>query len=59
MTRLLFDGLHVDGDELVLIRDGKTVPFPRRFHIKKSSLDLLPQIKSIIDTLPYIKVKEL
>jgi len=55
MTRLLFEGMHIEGDELVLIRDGKTVPFPRRFHIKKSSLNLLPQIRAITDTLPYIK----
>ena len=33
MTRLLFEGLHVDGDELVLIRDGKTVRFPWCFQI--------------------------
>lgn len=55
MTRLLFEGFRIDGDELVIVHNEKVTPFPRRFLIKESSLDLLPQVKSIIDSVPYIQ----
>jgi hypothetical protein len=55
MTRLLFEGFRIDGDELVLVHNEKVTPFPRRFLIKESSLELLPQVKSMIDSLPYIQ----
>ncbi len=55
MTRLLYEGFRVDGDELVIIRDGKVIPFPRRFHIKSGSLTLLPQIRPFIDDIPCIE----
>lgn len=54
MTRLLFEGFRSDGDELVIIHDGETIPFPRRFHIKESSIELLPQIRPYISATPYI-----
>ena len=54
MTRLLFEGFQVHGDELVTLRDGGSMPFPRRFHIKESSLELLPQLREFIDDAPYI-----
>ncbi len=33
MTRLLFEGCGVEGDEMVLLRDGEAVAYPRRFGI--------------------------
>jgi hypothetical protein len=55
MTRLLYEGFRVHSDELVMIRHGKTVPFPRRFHIKGDSLHLLPQIRPFIDSVPFVE----
>jgi len=54
MTRLLSEGFQVHGDELVMIRGAKSIPFPRRFHIKESSLAFLPQLKERIRNSPYI-----
>jgi len=53
MVRLLFEGFRVVGDELVLVRDGKATPFPRRFHIKQDSVKLLPELEGLFDSLPY------
>ena len=57
MTRLLYEGFRVDGDEMVLLRETNTIPFPRRFHLKEASLDLLPQIKPHLKTAPFVERK--
>ena len=49
MTRLLFEGLTVDGDELLLIDNETIFPFPRRFHIKSQGINFLSQILPIKD----------
>ena len=46
-------GYEAEGDELVLVRDGKAMPFPRRFNIKEESTRLLTQMKPLFETLPY------
>ena len=53
MVRLLFAGFRIIGDELVLVRNGKATPFPRRFHIKQDSSRLLPELEGLFDSLPY------
>lgn len=53
MVTLLLAGFRVVGDELALVRDGKAMPFPRRFHIKEESTRLLTQLKPLFETLPY------
>lgn len=53
MITLLLAGFRVVGDELVLVRDGKAMPFPRRFNIKEESTRLLTQMKPLFETLPY------
>ena len=58
MTRLLFEGFRIDGDELVIVHNEKVTPFPRRFLIKESSVELLPQVKSMIDSVPYIQADD-
>lgn len=55
MTRLLFEGFQVHGDELVMLHGAETMPFPRRFHIKESSLEFLPQLSEFINDAPYIR----
>jgi hypothetical protein len=59
MTRLLFEGFRVDGDELVIVHNNDEVtPFPRRFLIKESSIDLLPQVESMVDSVPFIQADD-
>ncbi|MFI5324499.1 MAG: hypothetical protein ACHQ6U_13530 [Thermodesulfobacteriota bacterium] len=53
MVSLLQSGFRIIGDELVLIREGKAIPFPRRFHIKEGSTHLLPKMKPLFESLPY------
>ena len=53
MLRLLFSGFRIIGDELVLIREGKATPFPRRFHVKEGSRDILHEMSEIFDSLPF------
>ncbi len=54
VTRLLYGGIRIGGDELVLVRDGRAMPFPRRFHIKSESLRLLPQLRPLVETMPFV-----
>jgi hypothetical protein len=58
MTRLLFEGFRIDCDELVIFQNDEVTPFPRRFLIKESSIDLLPQVESMIDSVPFIQVED-
>lgn len=44
MARLLFEGLDVHCDDLVLLRRGESLPFPRRFFIRPESVALIPQL---------------
>lgn len=53
MVRLLYSGFRMISDELILVRDGKALPFPRRFHIKQESTKLLTFMSGLIDTLPF------
>jgi hypothetical protein len=55
MLRLLFDGWEIHGDELVMLRDGVAIAYPRRFHVKKGTIGLLPEIAARIATLPYVE----
>ena len=45
LTRLMFEGAEPHGDDLLIFKGELFQPFPRRFHIKSGSLDLLPQLK--------------
>ncbi len=53
MLRLVYGGFRILSDELALVRDGKALPFPRRFHIKQESTRLLTFMSGLIDRLPY------
>ncbi len=53
MVSLLLAGFRVVGDELALVREGKAMPFPRRFNIKEESTGLLPKMKPLFESLPY------
>jgi len=47
MTRLLYEGFAVEGDEMVLLREGRAIAYPRRFGIRRATLDLVPQLRSL------------
>jgi hypothetical protein len=44
MARLLYEGFTVHGDELVLVRAGEALPYPRRFGVRPPTLSLVPQL---------------
>jgi hypothetical protein len=54
MTRLLFSGFDVFGDESVLMRSGIVMPVPRKFYLREGSFRLLPQLAEIIHRLPFV-----
>jgi hypothetical protein len=53
MVSLLLNGFRVMGDELALIRGGKALPFPRRFHVKEEGTGLLSDISELFGSLPF------
>jgi hypothetical protein len=52
--RMLHDGHRVEGDELVLIRDGSALPLPRNLHVKEGSVALVPELAARWAELPSI-----
>jgi hypothetical protein len=54
MTRLLFEGFTIFGDEMVLGLGDEVIALPRRFHIKAPALDLLPEVAALADRLPFV-----
>lgn len=52
MARLLHDGHAVDGDELVLTREGVAIAFPRAFHLKAGTERVVPELAGTLATLP-------
>jgi hypothetical protein len=46
MTRLVFEGFSVHGDELALTRGGEVLPYPRRFGVRPPTVPLIPQLAS-------------
>jgi hypothetical protein len=48
MTKLLYAGFEVHGDEMVLLRDGVAVAYPRRFGIRQPTLSLVPEVEPLV-----------
>jgi hypothetical protein len=51
---LLFEGMEMVGDELVMLRDGLAVAFPRKFYPRETSLALLPDLERAGSDLPFV-----
>jgi hypothetical protein len=51
ITRCLFEGITVYGDEKVLVREQDVIPLPRKFHVKEGSVPLIPKLGPIWDNL--------
>ena len=45
-------GFQVCGDEMVLIKNGMTLPFPRRFHIKTGYEKLFDNLRTVVEASP-------
>jgi hypothetical protein len=58
MTRLLFEGFGVEGDEMVILRDGRAVPYPRRFGIRRRTLALVPEVATLVPHVRPARVDE-
>lgn len=56
MTRLLFEGVEAQGDEMAVLSNGAVTPYPRRFHLREPSLAYLPELDPA--TLPYVTGEE-
>jgi hypothetical protein len=52
MARLLYEGFTVHGDELVLVRAGEALPYPRRFGVRPQTLSLIPQLVAFAGGTP-------
>lgn len=51
---LLLEGIEMLGDELVLLRNGLAVTFPRKFYPRESSFALLPRLRVAGTDLPCV-----
>ena len=55
LLRLFFDGCEAHGDELVLIRAGQALAFPRKFYVKQGTLGVVPELSRIAERLPAVR----
>lgn len=47
-------GIEVPADESVLVRNGNAIPVARRFHIKSSAVEVLPELADVIASEPKL-----
>jgi hypothetical protein len=52
---LLVHGHPVEGDDLALVRHGKVVSLPRRFRVKPGTLDVVPELRTLVTGLPKVE----
>ncbi len=58
VTRLLFSGHQIEGDELVLARMGTLMSVPRRLHLKPGIENQVPELAGHLDDLPVSRSEE-
>ncbi len=47
-------GIDVPADESVLVRDGESIPVARRFHVKSTAVEVLPELARVIASEPRL-----
>lgn len=52
MARLLYEGFAVHCDDIVLLRGGEVLPYPRRFWIRPPTFGLIPQLAALASARP-------
>jgi len=58
VTRLLFSGHQIGGDELTLARGGIVMSVPRRLHLKPGIENQVPELVSHLDGLPISRSED-
>ena len=54
MCKLLFSGADIHSDEHVFLKKHMIVPYPRKFHLKESTIGLIPKLSAVCGGLkPY------
>jgi hypothetical protein len=51
ITRMLFEGFAVHCDDVILLCEGKILPYPRRLWLRSESVAMLPQIAPYVARL--------
>jgi len=51
-SKLLFAGHPIEGDEMVLVRDGQVMALPRRLHLKPGIETQVPELVPLLENLP-------
>lgn len=46
-VRMLFDGADVGGDEYTMVRDGLAAAYPRRFHVRERTFDVIAELRPL------------
>ena len=54
MTRLLFDGVAAEGDEMAILSAGAVTALPRRFRIRARALRHLPELAPLLKDIPSV-----
>ena len=52
-VHLLLEGFEIVGDELVLLRHGEGITFPRPFYLRHAALNLLPKLGKAAEGAPF------
>lgn len=55
LLRLLLDGADFHGDEYVLARKGRAYSLPRPLHVKRGTLELLPEVRAACVDKPVLQ----
>ena len=57
-VHLLLEGFDMVGDELVLLRQGQAITFPRQFYLRHSALTLLPKLHRAVADAPCLEAED-
>ncbi|MGI9522095.1 MAG: hypothetical protein ACR2PG_10640 [Hyphomicrobiaceae bacterium] len=49
--RLMYAGHRVEGDEMVLVKGGRAIALPRRFHLKPKTEQLVPEVRNLVPNM--------
>ena len=52
--KLLYEDIHIVGDELVLLHGSEAITFPRKMYIRYDCPDLVPAFQAVAEGLPFV-----
>lgn len=56
-VHLLLEGFEMVGDELVLLRHGEAITFPRPFYLRHAAVELLPKLGDAPNGAPFVNAE--